>query len=43
MGGLVEWILVKHENFQNISKDSRFRFKKDPTYNDSVNFYSNKA
>ena len=39
----VEWILVKQGNIQNISTDSRFRFKKDPTYNDFVNFYSNEA
>ncbi len=39
----VVWILVKHGNIQNISTDSRFRFKKYPTYNDFVNFYSNEA
>ena len=43
MGYSVEWILVKHGIIQNISTDSRFRFKKDPTYNDFVNFYSNEG
>jgi hypothetical protein len=41
MWDLKESFLVKHQNFQNISTDSRFRFKKYPTYNDFVNFYSN--